>query len=626
MQADYVYRGDMTEQRLFHELSLCPFWKDLRSLTRIGLGRDLNAGLSVALLTIPQAMAYALVAGLPLTCGLFAGVFATIMAALFGSSRHVVVGPTNAIAILVQAGTSEIIYTFYRGVTGAERDVIAVQIVTQLVLLVGVFQLLGALFRLGRLSQFVSQTVIIAYMTGTALAVVVNQSFIFLGLGLPEGVLSLFQKAHYLLLHIDGIHVPTLAIGFVSLVSLLLFRRFKMKIPSAALMLLLAAIAVYAFGLSPYPDKELLDPFAEGYVQPVQLVASTGTVHGIIPRLALPYFDLAILSKLVPLAFAIALLGMLETSSVAKSLASKSGQMLSTNQEILGLGFGNICSAFFGAMPSAGSPSRSALNYASKADSRFAALSSGIFVGLIVFGMGYYISFIPLAALAALLLVTSVSLVNIPQIMTCVKATGSDAFVFAITLASCFFFSVDTAFYIGIVLSIIFYLNRAAVPLLRELEPVDMPVSGATVRVIDVHGELFFGAADLFQATLRTIANDEGKVKVIVLRLKHARDLDATACLALRHLHGYLEGRGVSLLLCSVPRAAWLVLKNSGVADEIGMDKIYTLIGKPSRVCEAEALHRARKLCGENLPNADELAQGTGSHLVSKLSSFTKVR
>src|SRR5262249_33875454 len=155
--------------------------------------QDLLAALSVALLTIPQALGYALLAGLPLSCGIFAAVFSSFIASSFGSSRHLVVGPSNSIAILVQAATSEVLFAYYRHLTGAERDYMAVQILSQLVFLTAFLQFVAAFFKLGRLIQFVSHSVVVGYIAGTAMAIVINQAFAFLGVERMPGNPSFYE-------------------------------------------------------------------------------------------------------------------------------------------------------------------------------------------------------------------------------------------------------------------------------------------------------------------------------------------------------------------------------------------------------------------------------------------------
>lgn len=589
------------------DISFAPIRKDFIGYTWEMMRQDLIAGITVALLTVPQAMAYALVAGLPLYCGLFASIFSAMLAAAFGSSRHLVVGPSNAIALLVQAGTSEILFTYYRNLTGIERDMVAVQILTQLTLLVGIFQMIAAAAKLGRLTQFVSHSVVVGYITGAAVAVVVNQLFVFLGIPSMAGVNSLYEKAAYLVTHLQQTHLPTAAIGCGSLAILVLLKKINKKIPAAVITLLLAGVVVHLLELHAYSeDSALADPYAEESLQKVLLVADTGNFNVLLPEVALPFFDTGIMNNLLPVAFALALLSVMETTSVSKSIASCSGQRLSINQDIFGIGIGNMVSSIVGGMPVSGSPSRSGLNYSSGAQTRFAAIFAAVFTLLILIAFGFFITQIPLAALAALLLVTVVSIVNSKQFFLCLKATSGDALVLWITLLSCIFFSLDIAFYIGIVISITLYLRKASIPQLveydiqenGELKNVDNSKlhEHKPIRVIKVEGELFFGAADLFQTTLKAIAEDDTSTKVIILQLKNARDIDATVCLALQHLNDYLRRSGRRLIACGITPQIWDVLSDSGVVEQLGKENLFVFDDKHPHLYMQKALHRAREL------------------------------
>lgn len=582
-----------------HDVSLQPLLEDLTSSTGETLRKDIFAGLNVALLTTLQVMACALMAGLPLTCGIFGSIFATMFAALLGSSRHLIVGPTNTTAILVQTGTAEILYTYFRDVTGTSRELLSVQIVALLTLLVGIFQILAACGGLGRLTQFVSHSVVVGYMTGTAIALMVSQMFVFLGVPSPEAPLSVLQQAAYLVVNIASVQWVTCAVGIGFLLLMLYLRGRSGRVPSAGVLLAVGALAFYLLRQYPFIQQGL--PLND-----VQLVGDAGTVVGILPELMHIPFDMALLNMLFPTALAIALLGMLEASAIGKTAAAKSGQQLSVNQEVFGLGVGNLVAALVGAMPSSGSLSRTALNYASGAQTRISGLFSGFFVFFLVFAFGRCIAYIPLAAFAAFLLVTAFGLVDRKQFMLCLRSHSSDAFVLFTTILACLIFSVDIAFFIGIGLSITFYLNKAATPYLVEhlvdasgdLRGTEQP--GTTrdkeIRIISVQGELFFGAADLFQTTLKALAAGDQRTRVLILRLKHARDVDATACMALQHLNRYLKESGRHLVGCSITEPVWEVLCNSGVADEIQRENLFPFDPTDPQRSVKRAWQRAREL------------------------------
>ena len=599
----------MNTQFQYDDISFASLKRDLEGYSWETFRQDLFAGFSVSLITMPQAMAFALVAGLPLSCGLLAAIFPAILAAAFGSSRHLVVGPNNATAILIQYGTYEVLYTFYRDVSGAQREMLALQILTQITLLVGFFQFLAAVLKLGRLTQFVSHSVVVGYLGGTALAVVINQLFTFFGLSVPAQAYSLYEKLVYIISHLGDIHGPTALVGMGSLTLLVILKKLHPKIPAGVVMLIAAGLAVHFLGLSSYSPTGFLSFSTHLHTSTVAIVGDTGQVKDIVPVISSPFFDSAILNTILPVAFAIALLTTLETTSVAKALAATTGQRLRVNQEIFGLGLANLLSSFIGALPCSGSPSRSALNLREGGKTRFAAIYSALCVGLIVMVFSFFVTRTPLAALSAILIVSSLNIVNFKQFFLCLKATRSDALVLGATLVSCFFLSLDIAFYIGIVISITLYLKKAAIPHLVEctfdesgrLASLDSSKKREhkLIRVINVQGELFFGAADLFQSTLKSIAEDDTTTKVIILRLKNARDIDATACLALQQLNDYLKGSGRHLLACGLTYQSWNVLCDSGFVELIGKDNLFILEEKHPHLSLQKAIQRAKELIAE---------------------------
>jgi SulP family sulfate permease len=551
--------------------------------------QDMRAGFSVAMLTVPQAMAYALVAGLPVSCGLVAVIFTAVVVAMFGSSRHVMVGPGNAIAILVQGGISQILLNYYRDVSGAEKEVLVLQILTQLLLLIGIIQIMAAFFKLGRLTHFVSHSVIIAYIAGVALALVINQLFTLVGMPVPGDVVSLFERFVYFFTHLNLIHWPTAIVGISCFGFLLALRRINHKLPAGAIMLVFVSLVATCidYSLSYLANDHIawfnLESF-ERIIQDIQLVGNTGS-DGLIPHLGLPHFNPGIMNDLLPVAFAIALLSVMETNSAAKSVAASSGQHLSTNQEILASGIGHVFSAFIGAMPVAGSVSRTTISFFNGAKTRLASVFNSLSVFIILLVFGFLVQRIPMAAFAALLIVSATNIVNVKQLAVCLKATRSDALVLVLTICSCIFFSLDIAFYIGVVMSITLYLKKAAIPQLVEfsidesgmLHSIDAGQihEPRQIRFIKVEGELFFGAADLFQNALKTIAEDDTTTRIIILQLKNARDLDATACLALQQLYEYLRNSDRHLICCGLMQQSWDVMSDSGLVELIGKRNLF---------------------------------------------------
>ncbi|KIC75418.1 hypothetical protein DB42_AC00240 [Neochlamydia sp. EPS4] len=598
MGANYL-SDDISFSLLKREISAYS-WNTFRS--------DAIAALTVALITLPQAMAAALLAGLPLSSGLFAAIYSSILASLLGSSPQLVVGPSNAIAILVQAGTAEVLYHHYREVVGVDRDIIALQILTQLTFLTGFLQIVAAGCKLGRLTQFVSYTVIIGYIVGTALAMVITQSYVLLGLSFMPGVHSLYERGAYLLAQWRSIHIPTTLIGMASLALLIFLRRTNQRIPAAFLSLIFAAVSVYLLQIPAIGN--FIDHFfafdAQQSVHKILLVEDTGELKNAIPHVKLFFFNTGIMNELLPVSFAIALLSIMETTSAAKSIAAGTGHALSINQEIFGIGMGNLLASFIGAMPISGSASRSNLNVTLGAKTRFASIMNSLVVALLLGAFVFFITKIPLTTFAAILLITAANLVNPKQFLVCMKATNSDALVLWATILSCLFFSLDVAFYIGIIISITLYLKKAAIPQLIEYdfdqagELINLDRSGAhkekNIRFIKVEGELFFGAADLFQSTLKSITEDDNKTKVIILQLKNARDIDATSCLALQQLNNYLKNSERHLITCGITPPLWDVFCASGIIESLGKENLFVFDERQPQHHMLKALSRAHEL------------------------------
>lgn len=558
---------------------LAPFWYDLKNYRLSFLRKDLQSGLSVALMALPQAMAYAILANLPPSAGIWSVVFGTMFTAAFGCSRILISGTTNLVAILIQSGTSDILDTNYASVTGIPRDVLALQIMLQIAICIGSFQILASLFGLGRLTQFISRSVIVGYMAGAALAIAVTQLFPFLGIRDMQGYQPIYQKAWHLIGQIESLHWVTFFIGLGSLLLLILFHKTSQKIPGAALVFVFASLFVAVLHLAPENAKSLFEVLPGRGAERVTLVGDIGPISSGLPSFALPYFDLRILGKILPLAFALTLLTVLEATSIGRFYARPKDPPYNIDQEMYGLGIGQLACAFTGALPGSGSFSRSALNYVSGAKTRFAGVLSGLFVMLIVLVLGFLVATIPLPTISALMLFTAYTMVNYRYFFLSLKATPSDALVVLATFGSSLLFTLDVALYVGVVVSVALYLKKAAAAFLVEytfnkngkLRPLDEDNErlDARICIFQAEGELFFGAADLLQSKLREIAEQEG-VQVVILQLLNVRSIDASVCLALEQTLSYFQSTHRHLLITGATSEVEYVLKHVGIIEKLG--------------------------------------------------------
>jgi SulP family sulfate permease len=319
----------------------------------------------------------------------------------------------------------------------------------------------------------------------------------------------------------------------------------------------------------------------------IRTIGDEGALLAALPSfLGMPFTnsEWSVVPPLLSAALAIAILGMLEAVSISKTMAAQSGQRLDTNQELVAMGSANIANSFFGAMPGSASFARSAVNLQSGAQTQVAGLLSSVLVLGALFFVAPLINFIPVPALAAHLIRIGLKMINREQIRISWKSTRSDAIVFATTLLAAFFLQLDTAIYVGVGVSLALFLRKASAPSLVEYgfneqgqlaEIEDGKLRGnSAISIVHVEGELFFGAADLFQEQVRLLADDDG-IKVVILRMKNARHLDATSVMSLLQLHDYLQKTGRHLLISGINPDVERVLRKSGAWKQIGVENIF---------------------------------------------------
>jgi len=552
-------------------ISFAPFIPELRDYKSSYLRDDMLAAFAVALMTIPQSIAYSLLAGLPPTAGLFSAIFGTIFTALWGSSRTLISGPSTGTAILIQTSIADVLYTYFDNVTGPQQEALVLLILMQIVLVIGIVQIGLAFFNVSKLLQFVGRPVVLGYFGGITVAIAVTQLFAFTGIGSRPNDEPLLYQAGMFITLLPNLSWTTLIVGFVSLFILISMRYYLKNWPYALIMLVIAAFIAHGFNtwVSAYPVKVLGSLF---------LPADPS------PTFSFPWFDLKILNKIFPAALAIAFLAILELFSISRSFGLKTGQKIQINQDVFGLGLGNLfLSSIVGSMSSSGSVTRTALNFRLHAKTRFAAIFSSIIVaGLIIFCWPL-VQHIPLAALAALLIATMHTLMDWTEIKFIFRATREDAVVFLLTFFSCLFFSLDVAFFIGIMISIATFLRKSSTPHLVEYAfnskgrlMIVSPKKDVhrTVRIIGIGGDLYFAAADVFQAALQEIAEDP-YVQVIVLRLNNVYHMDASMCLAVLHLHKMLQSTNRYLMISGLTEEVWQVFHRTGIVKQIGLDNLY---------------------------------------------------
>jgi len=450
--------------------SLFPFLTWLPRQTRANFGRDLVVGLSGAILALPQSIAYALIAGLPPEYGLYAAIIPVLIACLWGSSWHLICGPTAAISIVLYASVSPL-------AVPASQDYIT--LILLLTFLAGIFQWLLGLLRFGALVNFVSHSVVLGFTLGAAVVIAIGQLPNLLGLDLPAKATALASLMD-LLQHLRAVDKPSLVLGVATVLVGFVLRQLLPRWPTLLITLVLGSAVVWLW------------PSMFGHVHLV-----SAFVGRLPPFSALP-LDLDLVLRLLPSAVAVGMLGLVTSLSIARSIAARSQQLLDANQEVRAQGLSNIVGAFFSGSLSAGSFTRSGLSYEAGACSPLAGMFSAIWVALFaIFGAGL-ISHIPIPAMAGSILLIAWGLVDHRAIRSLLRVSHAEFVVMALTCLATLLLELQTAIYAGVLASLFFYLKRTSQPRVQHWRDGEDDV-------LRVGGSIFFGASHYLQVRLQRL-------------------------------------------------------------------------------------------------------------------------
>ncbi|PYY86348.1 SulP family inorganic anion transporter [Pseudomonas sp. TKO26] len=448
--------------------SLLPFLGWLPRQTRASVGRDLLVGLSGAILALPQSIAYALIAGLPPEYGLYAAIVPVLIACLWGSSWHLICGPTAAISIVLYASVSPL-------AVPASEDYIT--LILLLTLLAGIFQWLLGLLRFGALVNFVSHSVVLGFTLGAAVVIALGQLPNLLGLDLPNQATAL-NSLTSLLEHLDAVDKPSLLLGLGTLIVSLGLKLLAPRWPSLLLSLVLSALVVW------------LLPGVFGHVKLVSAFV------GRLPPLSPLPLDLDLVLRLLPSAVAVGMLGLVTSLSIARSLSARSEQLLDANQEVRAQGLSNMVGAFFSGYLSSGSFTRSGLSYEAGARSPLAGVFSALWVALFAVAGAGLIAHIPIPAMAGSILLICWGLVDHRGIRALFRVSRAEFLVMSLTCIATLLLELQTAIYAGVLASLFFYLKRTSQPRVQHSSEGD-------ADILRVGGSIFFGASHYLQVRMQ---------------------------------------------------------------------------------------------------------------------------
>jgi sulfate permease, SulP family len=494
------------------------------------LRSDLQAALTVAAISLPQSIAYALIAGVDPRFGLYTAIVFTAVAAILGSSSHLVNGPTGAVSLVVFSALAFI---------DPDARLDAYEAMFLLTAMVGIVQIAIAVLKLGDLTRYISESVVTGFMVGAATLTIVGQVGNALGLkNIGTGHQHVLYRLWMTLVQPDHVNPRAFAISggaiLLAIGARKLVRRYKLPQLDMLAVLLIVSVPAYYAGWS----------HAAGNAKTA--VALIEAVPSSLPGAHIPEIRFRWIAQMSSSALAIGFLGLLEALAIAKAIAYRTRQKLDVNRQCLAEGVGNLVSAFFRCMPGSGSLSRSAINFQAGAVSKASGLFCGLFVGVMVLLLGPLTRYIPKAALAGLLVVAAARLIDVERLRYIARASRYDAALLVATTLAALVIGVEFAILIGVAVSLLLFAPRAAKLRITELVVSDERIvrerlgkdeECTAVRIYDLEGDLFFGAAPTFEARLEE-ARDRAKLQGnqhLVLRFKRLRDPDAVCLEKLEH-------------------------------------------------------------------------------------------
>ncbi len=529
---------------------------------------DLAAGLTSAVIVLPQCVAFATLAGMPIEYGLYCAMVPALIAALFGSSWHLVSGPTNAISIVLFASLAPL------AEPGSARYV---ELALTVTLLVGAMQLAMGLARLGTLVNFISHTVIIGFMAAAAVVIIDAQLNAFFGLSIPRGA-DFFETWRAVLLGADDIDLQVTLVSATTLACAIALRRWVPRWPYMIVAMAIGSLAALA-----------IDAASGGRSG----ITTVGALPASLPPLSMPDLSLAAIRETGAIALAITILALTEAVSIARSIAVRSGQRIDSTQEFIGQGLSNVAGAFFSSYASSGSFNRSGVNYDAGARTPLAAACSALFLLAILFAVAPLAAYLPHAAMAAVLVIVAWGLIDFKGIRQILATSRHEAAVLGLTFLSGVFISLEFCILAGVMLSLLLYLNRTSRPALVPLVPGATDAAGHTrlvpaasatadpgagcprLLVVRVDGSLFYGAVDHVRDRLLDLCGGADQPRHVLLLGDGINFIDIAGAHLLEVEARRLATAGGGLFLAALKPPVMDMLERSGTLGAIGPGHVF---------------------------------------------------
>lgn len=534
-----------------------PFLNWMGDVNRGTLKHDALAGLTGAIIVLPQGIAFAEIAGMPPIYGLYTAMITPIIAALFGSSKHLISGPTTAISLVVFSAVSAM-------ATPKSAEFIGLVII--ITLLAGIFQFILGLAKMGTLVNYVSHSVVIGFTAGAAVLIATSQLKHVFGIDISSG--EFIEKWKHLIAGISDTNFYVLLIAMATLLTALLLKKYLPKVPNLLVAMVVGGVLTY-----------LIDGAAHG-------VALVGELPSKLPPFAIPQLNFANFEHLASTAFAIALLGLIEAVAIGRSIASKSHQRIDGNQEFIGQGLSNIIGSFFSCYAGSGSFTRSGVNYAAGAKTPLAAVFAALTLMLTLLFVAPLAAYLPIPAMAGVILLVAYNLIDWHGIRQITRASNRETVVFSITLLATLFLDLEFAIYIGVIFSLIFYLQASSNPRVVTVAPDQTDKKRSFINIerksvktcpqlsiCRIDGALYFGAVSKVSDGLDELLIKDEKHLLIVANAITL--IDMAGAELLEKQAKLWKSRGGRIYFCSLRLQARNFLERGGYNKTIGTDVFF---------------------------------------------------
>ena len=540
---------------------LIPILEWLPNYTRSRFKGDFIAGITVAIILIPQGIAYALIAGLPPIYGLYCALVPQLVYAVFGSSRQVAIGPVAMDSLIVATGVSTL------ALAGSD-SYIAIAIL--LAFMVGGIQFLLGVFRLGFVVNFLSKPVISGFTSAVALTIGINQFRNLFGVDFIQS-----DQIQYVLediwSNIIDFNSHTTTIGLISVAVIIILRKINKKIPNALIVVVVGILTIRYFG-NDFVDVAIVKDIPSG-----------------LPSFSFPELDISQMKELLPIALTLVMVGYLETISIGKSLEAKQDEYkIRPNQELMALGLSNMIGSWFKAYPSTSSFSRSAINQESGATTGMASLVSVFMVLITLLFLTPLFYHLPKTVLAAIIIVAVFGLVNIKEAIFLWKANNLDFWLLIATFFSTLLFGIEYGIMIGVGLSLIILIFRTSRPYVAELgkvpdsdfyrnrERFTEVIVDNEVLVFRFDAQLFYANSSYFIETLELMVEAKGAhLKLIVLDAESINRVDSTGVEMLKERIRFYHKKGILFYFAGVKGPVRDHLFRGKILDIITLDHFY---------------------------------------------------